>query len=800
MSEIDSGWHLITQFYKFEQWEDLKPMLNDALDGRRYSGQDLLCLSAAAIELGRNSAAQKLLGRALETGAVSRQKAGRFVLRRVQESLEKCGQYGSLGARPTRIDSPSDLTRWYRTEGKLGVYVPKLGASSPLSQIGSACSELAEKLVQCACKAPWSDTLQKLVAYSGYESLFSPEQANLLQPFSSNFDGLRVLELGCQGGTRARFLAESGANVTAVTASPEHALLTAALCADLPNVDVVLDAPHTVPFRGLFDLVEITDYQEGFVGSTEVLNPLDHLLSRAYSALSFNGTLLISGHNALALRHFNDHRDVFGREGAIALEGCETPSTPQLLPSSKIRSALLECGFYRQEHFAVMGTVGRSRLLVSPLGCDPTLEQWNLETLVRRSLMQNDEDRLARFSESRVMHTILQGGHLEEWSDGYLFLAHKCVDRQIRNDEWLASYFSFPRDGVAGHESRFQLVQGQRNSIEVVDYNSERLGGSVVRPYFPGVVHRDVLDDLLQVPGWTFEQVLQWSAVWLRCLLSSLRADDILVPVDNLVASYSKEHDFWVPDRLLGATPAQWIKSYEGEYNCLYTGSGSGATVPMAMVLYAGLIGTFSTLRSVAEPADSTWLEPVALAEEVCIRLGYVVQLSDIEGLKAHYRAVTSTNLSVPNHLLAREKPRALTDYAKLYWTTECEGFSEGKTSTANFVLDGRVQTLSLTIASPEERVTNLRLDLANRPGCFEVEEIIVIRANGDLLWRWQHSREELSGIECAALVLDPEAERSCVLARGDDPQLSLNLPKSALEAASGGFLQVRFSGWPQRL
>lgn len=558
-----------------------------------------------------------------------------------------------------------------------------------------------------------------------------------------------------------------------------------------------VDAPDCLSVCGQYDVVVIAGLHETFAAQTEVADPLGHILRRAYSALVPGGRIVVAGLNALALRHFNDQRDAYGREGALAIEGRFPDGAPALWSTSTMSRALSSAGFQSLTPCALMGSVEQPRLLVSPQGCELSAERWNLETLVRRALVGSDPGRLARFSESHVLREVVQSGALANWSDGYVFLAHKSADRQVSLGGWLASVFSSEDSGDGGQETRF-TVEAERDEIRVETYLEGNAEPDSVGTYVNGAVYRDRLDDVLQTPGWTFEQVLQWSAVWLRCLLASLDGNDALAPKGAYGEAYSRNYDLWVPERLFLATPTRWVQRPEGSFQCIQDMIGSEGTAPLAMVLYAGLMSTFETLRSVAEPADAEWLNPAALANAVVRRLGYAPAEEDWGALAAHWQRVTGAVLPSPKHFVAREKPRALTDEAKLYWATESGGFSESNASTATLAFDGSPQVLRLSIGTPDQAVTALRFDVANRPGCFEIESITVLQASGEVLWQWDHTREALSGVQGATLVVDQAAGRSCVLSRGNDPQFVLNVPEPAL--AAGGVLAVWLSAWPQRL
>ncbi|MDO3387344.1 hypothetical protein QWI17_16000 [Gilvimarinus sp. SDUM040013] len=256
-----------------------------------------------------------------------------------------------------------------------------------------------------------------------------------------------------------------------------------------------------------------------------------------------------------------------------------------------------------------------------------------------------------------------------------------------------------------------------------------------------------------------------------------------------------------MPGRLFLATPARWVQRPNGSFQCLRETTDSEEAAPLAMVLYRGLLSTFGTLRSVAEPKEAQWLNSVALTHAVVSRLGHPLDKAGHKTHAAHCQRVTGTALPTLKPFVAREKSRSLADEAKLCWATESESFSESKTSTAPLaLLNGNPQMLRLPIAAPEQVITKLRFDVANRPGCFEVESITVLQANGEVLWHWNHTREWFPSVKGATLVVDQATGLYCILSRGNAPQLLLALPTAILKTAPGGILQIQLSAWPRRL
>jgi len=767
---VKTGATPISQQNENEQVSSFSSNLDAALAGEGTSGQELLLLSDEALALGRVRDARALVNKALETD-LTREHVARFLLDRARQSLSAVASLLSPGAAETASELVG-MSRWYDFDTSTSIHFRK-GTTLPSSGEPVDLDQLS----------------------------VSGLSAAVLRPFGQQFSHLRVLELGCGSGARARFLADCGASVTVVMPNPQDARAVAAQCAGLPNVQVVYDAPHAIPFRGIYDVVLIAGYHEVYAGQASVLDPLSHLLKKANTALATDGCLLLCGYNPLALGHFNDQRDHYGREGAVALEGRFTDGGPRLWPAAAVAKALAEAGFPHREHCALMGSLEKASLLVSPAGCSAPVEQWNLETLVRRSLRRQEADRQHRFSESRLLQSVLQAKELTAWSDGYVFLAHKTDPKVLAVDGWLASSFHISQDNEPGAETRYKAGSGGNDPV-VERYSLGSLTPDAVAPYINGPVYRDFLDDLLQEPGWQFEQVLHWAALWLRCLLSSLSADDSLVPEGEDGGRYQGRYDLWVPQDLFQATPSRWVGRDDGSFECLRSIDGEKGTAPMAAVLYSGLMDTLFTVTSVAEPADTAWLEPVKLIDAVLEHLGYPFHENDLAALSQHWERVTGTPLAAPARLPARQVLRSLTDSAKVYWATSAEGFSEKNASADWLTLDGSTQTLRLPITpgSSDEGVVALRFDVANRPGCFEVEQMALLGSDGTMLWQWEHNREVLSGVQGMALVLDPQARRSCLLSRGNDPQFVLDLPENILASAAGAVLEVRLSAWPARL
>ena len=147
--------------------------------------------------------------------------------------------------------------------------------------------------------------------------------------------------------------------------------------------------------------------------------------------------------------------------------------------------------------------------------------------------------------------------------------------------------------------------------------------------------------------------------------------------------------------------------------------------------------------------------------------------------------------------------PPELRFACQLFWRWAGVEYQRSESSASWGRLGMTHQTLALSIPACPAPPVALRLDLADRPGLLRLYGITLHDGAGELLWAWDGQRRSLAAQPGRQLVfaeLAPLAEGVTALLTGDDPQLELPIPVSALMMVqNGGELRLDLS-WPMSL
>ncbi|MGE3064312.1 MAG: glycosyltransferase [Hyphomicrobiaceae bacterium] len=142
--------------------------------------------------------------------------------------------------------------------------------------------------------------------------------------------GDRVLDLGCGCGALTRYLGDIGCDVVAVEGSPTRARIARERCADLPNVEIVVDDICAFRSPQSFDwvlLVGVLEYARKYSGESD---PVAAVLRQAVAHLLPGGRCVVAIENKLGLAYFNGApEDHLGAPfaGISGLYGDGTPVT-----------------------------------------------------------------------------------------------------------------------------------------------------------------------------------------------------------------------------------------------------------------------------------------------------------------------------------------------------------------------------------------------------------------------------------------------------------------------------------------
>lgn len=139
----------------------------------------------------------------------------------------------------------------------------------------------------------------------------------------------------------------------------------------------------------------------------------------------------------------------------------------------------------------------------------------------------------------------------------------------------------------------------------------------------------------------------------------------------------------------------------------------------------------------------------------------------------------------------------------QLFWRAPEASYRESDSRVRWGRIGATRQTVLLSVpelASPPEA---LRLDLSDRPGVLRLYALALRDGKNRLLWQWDGQRASLAarpGQQLAFAERDSAADGLLVLLAGEDPNLELPVPASALASLQGGGeLAVELS-WPMSL
>ncbi|HUR40699.1 MAG TPA: class I SAM-dependent methyltransferase [Verrucomicrobiae bacterium] len=176
---------------------------------------------------------------------------------------------------------------------------------APLDYSDGAATEarLLETVRACRDLSVLSAELRARIVDWPSEYHFSAARANIVRALDFRANQA-VLELGSGCGAITRALGETGAAVMAVEGSRQRAAVTAARCADLPNVAVACDSIAGVAPGRAFDCVTLIGVLEYAPLYFPGADPVGQCLAVAARHLKPDGRLIVAIENRLGLKYF----------------------------------------------------------------------------------------------------------------------------------------------------------------------------------------------------------------------------------------------------------------------------------------------------------------------------------------------------------------------------------------------------------------------------------------------------------------------------------------------------------------
>ncbi len=706
-----------------------------------------------------------------------------------------------------------DISLYYAFNSDLGVWFREIEAGFDYSD-GDTVEERLFKAVQSAedvslyspdllaCQTDWS---------SSYH--LSADRVNVLRPFAAKLADSTVLELGCGCGAITRYLGELGAQVVAVEGSARRSSIAAERCRDLDNVTVVCDKLQDIPFEGLFDVVTLIGVLEYSRVYVEALDPIATVLGCARRYLKPDGVLIVAIENQLGLKYFAGAPEDHGVGMMSGINDLYLQDSVVTFGLRELNSRIKKAGYAKVETFLPFPDYKMPMLMLHPLGVEDAGESFNLATLLRNSVPAERQPlQNPLFSLERAWPLIVRNGLVADLANSHVFVAHRHAETSVVQSNVLASYYSPKRSAAYSQQIEFCAdvvdesikVSVHRRNLAKTDL-SFLPDGAKAETYIDGENHEDQLQTVVQREYWTLTQLVSWTQVWLVALNKHLLKE----PPSELELNWI-EYDSWLPGEFLDAIPRNLIINENEQSYFIDLEWQEKHALPLKLIVYRGLLVSFSTLTSVAVPEDNRLLDSQILVERLMAELDlqmteldYVRFMPIIDSLtrRAHGLPPLAEPLTKPygsRKIKVRDwsfKQTATTTSLTLYWKKNVsDQFNENYTIKRNYDLNSKVLAFDLTLPVSSEGFRSLRLDIAGREGCFFIRTLQIVDSQGELLWDWGFDTSKLLKVGQLEVAIMPGINQACLISTGNDPQFELDLPEDILPRLSEATVRLVFS------
>jgi O-antigen biosynthesis protein len=494
--------------------------------------------------------------------------------------------------------------------------------SKPLT-LDAGDQQIHEILVESRDVTLWSSELRTRIVDASTRYHLSPERANLLRPVVELLRG-KTLELGAECGALTRFLGELGGVVVAVEENPSSATIAAVRCRDLSNVTIVQDHIDRFKSDETFDAIlvigTIDRWPAGLDALTAFVESLKPLLAES-------GVLIFAAYNALSLKHLAFGLDSATRMASV-LKKTPEPGFGPGLGRIDIERLLTDCGFSCWECLLPFPDYRLPVTLLLPEGYRN--RDVNLATFLLNSTLSGDRSESQLISVENLWRTVERNQLVPDLANSFLYVAREAPSQfplGAMNKGVFARHYATNRRPQFCKETI--LLENEGFSVQHQPLSSAHDRVEVpIRPvwtdesFIPGEVWSDRLHAIVNQSGWRLADVVAWADPWVRKLEG---------PENSGSRAHGKRMHQAVTGNYLDATPFNLIHDREGVFKWIDL---EWETIPqpeLGLILFRGLLWSFSRLNSVAQPAEGTTLNVHEIICSILQHLGYWFATSDIE-------------------------------------------------------------------------------------------------------------------------------------------------------------------------
>ena len=437
----------------------------------------------------------------------------------------------------------------------------------------------------------------------------------LLRPVSHLLRGAAVLELGAGCGALTRYLGETAKRVVALEGSAKRAGIAAIRCEELDNVVIVNDTIQGLELAETFDVVTLIGVLEYARSFGEAGNNTEaDILAIAKSYLKPGGRLLLAIENQLGLKYFagalEDHvgmpffglHDLYGRNTAVTFGRHE------------LSALLTQCGFATIEQLVPLPDYKFPATVLYP-GCfahgEPSIDPTPFVQGSFREDYQKSSEHC--FSLEAASAPIVRNGLLRDLCNSLFFVASPAPENHAFDSARCVAHYGSERAPEYAKETLFLRENGtifvRRAYLDGNRTAREENGVTNTledEAFFPYPLYHSSLVPLINTPGWDPRHLAAWAKDWVDFLRTKTVDGNML------------------PAGLLDATPLNCAVMPEGRYGVFDQewGLSDRDTVPLAYIVFRGLLQSLGWFENVAPPGDRTPVRLVVLVSSIMARLG----------------------------------------------------------------------------------------------------------------------------------------------------------------------------------
>ncbi|WP_102251230.1 class I SAM-dependent methyltransferase [Xanthomonas arboricola] len=393
----------------------------------------------------------------------------------------------------------------------------------------------------------------------------STERANILRPFAQALQSsTRVLEIGAGCGAITRYLGETGAQVLALEGSERRAGIARLRTRDLPNVDVLAERFQDFRTSIKFDVITLIGVLEYASVFTDEQAAALSMLRSVRQMLAPGGRLVIAIENKLGLKYLAGVPEDHLGQPMVGVEDRYTEGGARTFGRHEIDSLLADAG-YSSRHFMVpVPDYKMPASILTERGATCNASKFDAGSLIAQAVRRDPQLTPTSFNLQRAWPVVSENRLAVDLANSFLIEAVTELSPSS-SPEALAFHYSTQRQRHFARETLFidrgdgQVIvrsSALHPAFEAESEASVRLQVQPESAYYHGELVVNDLREMLALPGWELNSVVDVVKSYLVDLAKVLRDEGLLVELDSFGAV--------LPDDYIDATPSNLIRTRNG--------------------------------------------------------------------------------------------------------------------------------------------------------------------------------------------------------------------------------------------